>query len=108
MGPGLNWYIYSLIGEGARQPVSGFGSAEIVNWRSDGKSIFIYPLAGEMKAFDVSVLTLPSGPVTPWKRIEPPRPVDSVENLHLTPDGRSYAYNFLVATSDLYVVDGLR
>ena len=34
-------------------------------------------------------------------------PVDAVYNLHITPDGRAYAYNYGQASSDLFLADGL-
>jgi hypothetical protein len=35
-------------------------------------------------------------------------PVDAMNNLHITPDGQAYAYNYVKANSDLYLVRGLR
>ena len=43
-----------------------------------------------------------------WKEIRAMTPVDSVYNLRITPDGRAYAYNYTHASSDLFLVDGLK
>ena len=60
------------------------------------------------KVVPVSVLDIGTGQTTPWKDITPGRPVDAVSNLQITPDGRAYAYNFLVKLSDLYIADGVK
>ena len=56
----------------------------------------------------VNVSDPASGKRSPWKTLRAGRPVDQVLNPAITPDGRAYAYNYLVKTAELYVADGIR
>jgi hypothetical protein len=56
----------------------------------------------------VTLLDMKTGQRSSWKEIRPMTPVDSVLNLHVSPDGRAYAYNYTHASSDLFLVEGLR
>jgi hypothetical protein len=47
------------------------------------------------------------GKTSPWKTIHPSQPVLEIHDLHVTPDGQAYAYNYVTAQSDLYVAHGL-
>ena len=42
-----------------------------------------------------------------WKTIHPSQPVPEIFNLHVTPDGQAYAYNYGIAQADFYVAHGL-
>src|ERR1022692_4173257 len=42
-----------------------------------------------------------------WKTIHPSQPVLEIHDLHVTPDGQAYAYNYVTAQSDLYTAHGL-
>jgi serine/threonine protein kinase len=42
-----------------------------------------------------------------WKTIRPSQPVLEIHDLHVTPDGQAYAYNYVTAQSDLYTAHGL-
>jgi hypothetical protein len=55
----------------------------------------------------VSVLDLATGQKTLWKEIHPTQPVLEIHHLFISPDGRAYAYNFVLIQSDLYVAKGL-
>lgn len=79
-----------------------------VAWRADNHSLYIRTHADTNKVLRLSILNVETGQRTPWKDIRPARPVDEVSNLDITPDGRAYAYNFAQATSDLYLVQGLK
>jgi hypothetical protein len=48
-----------------------------------------------------------SGKRSAWKTIHPSQPVREIHDLHVTPDGRAYAYNYVTAQSDLHVAHGL-
>jgi hypothetical protein len=50
---------------------------------------------------------LASGKRSAWKTIHPAQPVLEIHDLHVTPDGRAYAYNYVTAQSDLYVARGV-
>jgi hypothetical protein len=58
----------------------------------------------------VWIVDIATGKRSPWKEIRPSQPIDFRNDLHLhiTPDGRAYAYNFSMEMSDLYVARGLR
>ena len=107
-GPDRQWYVYPLHG-GEPVRVPGLGEHDIpINWRSDGRSLYVITHMDENKMFQVAVLDTKTGHRSRWKEIHPMTPVDSVYNLRITPDGRAYAYNYTHASSDLFLVDGLK
>ncbi len=77
-------------------------------WDADGRSIYV-ARPGEMPAhiFRVDVST---GKRTPWKDVQPSDPtgVDSIRNLLLSRDTKTYAYGYIRLLSDLYLVEGLK
>jgi Tol biopolymer transport system component len=106
-GPGEGWTIYPLDG-GPAQPVRGITPSEmVVGWRADSKSLYVRPGQENSDKIPVSVLDLATGNRTPWKEIHPAQPVLEIHHLNITPDGRAYAYNFVLIQSDLYVAKGL-
>jgi eukaryotic-like serine/threonine-protein kinase len=108
IGPDQAWYIYSINGA-APARVPGLTPHDIpVAWRTDNHSLYIRTHSDTNKILRVSVLNVDTGARTPWKEIRPAGPVDEVSNLAIAPDGRAYAYNFAQATSDLYLVQGLK
>ena len=60
------------------------------------------------KMFQVALIDVKTGQRSSWKEIRPMTPVDSVYNLRITRDGRAYAYNYTHASSDLFLIDGLK
>jgi Tol biopolymer transport system component len=80
----------------------------VVNWSADGKYLYTYT-RGEAPA-RIYRVEIASGKRELFKVTEPPdnAGVEDVTNLHITRDGRSYAYTCPTILSDLYVVDGLR
>ena len=107
---GNGWFVYPVDG-GPAQEVKGIGQAEMPNgWRADNQSLYVRPRrAGDMST-PVWIVDIATGKRTLWKEIRPSQPIDSRYNLHLhiTPDGRAYAYNFSLRLSDLYLAQGLR
>jgi serine/threonine protein kinase len=77
-------------------------------WRSDSKSIYVVANPATKPEFIIESLNVFSGKRTPFLEVHPSRPVDEVESLNLTPDGRAYAYNYDVRLSDLYVASGFK
>ena len=55
----------------------------------------------------VSILDIATGKKTPWKEIYFTQPVVEIHDLYMTPDGQSYAYNYVLMQSDLYIARGL-
>jgi len=106
-GPGEGWTIYPVDG-GPPQPVRGITPSEMVaGWRADSRSLYIRPGQENSDKIPVSVLDLVTGNRTPWKEIHPTQPVLEIHHLNITPDGRAYAYNFVLIQSDLYIAKGL-
>jgi hypothetical protein len=102
------WWVYPIDG-GEGRLVPGLSPHDIPRgWRADGRSLYVVTHHDENKTIPVSILDIETGRTTPWKEIHPARPVDQAMNLMITPDGRAYAYNFLVKTSDLYIAEGVR
>ena len=107
-GPDGQWHVYS-IADGRQNEIRGLTRHDIpAGWRDDNHSIYVRTHSDTNQMMRVAVLDIDQGERKPWKEIRPSRPVDEVENLCVTPDGRAYAYNYRQATSDLYVVRGLR
>ncbi len=102
-------FVYSLNG-GAPQEIHGLMTDHDIpiGWRADNKSLYVITHHDTNRMFPVSVLDIASGEKTPWKEIRPSRPVDEVDHLAITPDGRAYAYNFSLMMTDLYVADGVK
>ncbi len=101
------WTVFPVNG-GPPQPVRGLISSEtVVGWRADSRSLYVRPDRESGTTIPVSVLDLLTGKKTPWKEIHPAQPVLEIHHLNITPDGRAYAYNFVLIQSDLYVAKGL-
>ena len=107
---GNSWFVYPVAG-GPAQEVKGIGRDEIpTGWRADNQSLYVRPRrAGDMLT-PVWIVDIATGKRTLWKEIRPSQPIDFRYDLHLhiTPDGRAYAYNFSLQLSDLYLAQGLR
>ncbi len=80
----------------------------MIGWREDNRSLFVSTHHDENKTIPLSTLDIGTGRKTDWKEIRPARPVDQLRTFKITPDGRGYAYNFLVKMSDLYVASGVQ
>lgn len=100
---------YPLDG-GAPWTIPGLTDVDLlVGWNQDARSIYVRPRS-ETTASRVERIDVETGRRELWREITPPDaaglfgPVSIV----ITPDGRSYAYNFLRVLSDLYLVSGLR
>jgi serine/threonine protein kinase/Tol biopolymer transport system component len=107
-GPDGNWWAYSVDGGESRR-IQGLTTHDYpVGWRSDNRSIYIVTHHNENQMLPVSTLDIETGARAPWKEIRPMRPVEQVENLKITPDGKAYAYNFIVKTSDLYITSPVK
>ncbi len=85
-------------------------------WSSDGNSLFVglglqlgRPFSGNA-SFKVFRLDLATGKRELWREFVPPDQagLTSFYNFTMTPDGRSYAYSYLYAPADLYLISGLK
>jgi serine/threonine protein kinase len=109
-GPNGGWFAYS-VDAGTPQEVHGIGTGEIpVGWGQDSRSVYVRPSRAGEKSTPVWLADIATGRRMVWKEIHPSQPVDLPYDLHLhiTPDGRAYAYNFSLLMSDLYLAEGLR
>ena len=101
------WALYPIDG-GEPRPVPGVQPDEVViRFDASGTSLFV---ASGSLPLRIDRLDLASGKRSAWKQIAlvDPTGVDSIQNVQLTPDGKSYCYSFIRSLSRLYVVDGLR
>ncbi len=107
------------VGGGAQRPVPGFRAGEEMPlmWSSDGRSLFVGPTLqpGHQSSSDASSLKvfrldLATGKREFWHEFVPPdrAGLTSLYNFTMTPDGRSYAYSYLYAPADLYLITGLK
>ncbi|HME10255.1 MAG TPA: protein kinase [Bryobacteraceae bacterium] len=104
---GVGIKVYPVSG-GPPQPVLGVGKENaIIGWNSDNRSVYVRPNRDDETLFRVSLVEVASGKVTPWKVLRPAQPVLEVHDLHISPGG-AYAYNYVLANSDLYVARGVR
>ena len=83
---------------------------QLVTWSADGRFLFLSRIRpgipGSFLRREIS-----TGKTTPWLEFQPADTtgVIGIVGAIITPDGRSYAYNYArVEASDLFVVDGLR
>ena len=82
---------------------------DMIRWADDGKSLFGV-VGGSIPARIVRV-DVATGRREPWKDLAPTdlSGIIEISSIYLTPDGKSYVYGFgRAATSDLYLVEGLR
>jgi Tol biopolymer transport system component len=82
---------------------------EIVQWRADGRSLFVIQRA-ELPA-RVSLVDIENGDRTLWKEIAPADRAGvagTINTIVVNPDGSAYAYRYVRILSELYLADGLR
>jgi hypothetical protein len=106
-GPDRRWWVYPIDG-GPGRALEGLGPQQHpIGWRDDSRSLYVLTHEGRT-TLAVSTYDIASGRLTPWKEIHPSRPVDNAGGLQITPDGKAYAYNYLLKLSDLYVASGYK
>ena len=78
-----------------------------VQWSEDGKSIYV---RGNAMPISVSKVDLSSGKQSPFLHLMPADPsgVAGVNNVVLSRDAKTYAYNYRRLLSELIVVEGLK
>ncbi len=106
---GAQFALYPIDG-GEPKIVPGFDPKKelTTGWRSDSQSVYVIGNTGPGPWFKAESLNVFTGKRTPFMEVHPSRPVDEVQYLRVTPDGRSYAYNYNVRLTDLYVASGLK
>lgn len=109
-GPEPGWWAYPVEG-GSPLAVHGIQDDEYpLGWRADNASVFVRPKQVTGPVVHVNIVEIATGKRSLWKDLHPSRPVDATGDLHLhiTPDGRAYAYNYSILQSDLYAATGLK
>jgi hypothetical protein len=99
--------IFSVDG-GPPRDVPGFEKDDVViRWAEDGRALFVFK-RNEVPA-RVFRLDVDSGRRTAWLELMPADPagVDRIPTVILSPDGKSYVYNFTRELADLYLIRGL-
>lgn len=100
---------YYPLGGGAPTEAHGFEKGDgLLQWTADGKAVFV--ANGRQVPTNIYRVDLTTGQRTLWKEITPPdvAGIVSIINVLITPDGKSYAYTFRRALSDLYLATGLQ
>ena len=108
--PGGSQFALYPIDGGEPKIVPGFDPKKefTTGWRSDSQSVYVMQNTRPGPWFKAESLNVFTGQRTPALEVHPSRPVDEVEYLRITPDGRAYAYNYNVRLTDLYVASGLK
>jgi Tol biopolymer transport system component len=102
--------IFPLEEMGEGRALRGLESGDTpLRWSGDGRSLFLHAAGGGLPARVVR-LDPASGRREPWMSLQPTDPagVVGVGSIVLTPDGRTYVYEYIRALSDLYLVQGMR
>jgi hypothetical protein len=79
-----------------------------VQWSPDGKLLYVRPVNAWPPVIErIDVIT---GKREPWLKVVPSDPVgfDNVFRVQLTPDGRSYCFDYGRLLSTLFLVEGLK
>ena len=81
---------------------------QMVAWLGDGRHVLVRERRGlPNRVFRVSIDT---GQREPWRELMPLDPAGVLDVLGLvtTPDGQHYAYSYIRAVTDLYLLEGLK
>ena len=104
-------YVLWPVDDGEARPIRGVRPGDdLIQWSADGRFIFVRaPGDSSLEFFRID---LAMGRREPWKRIEAADPVGLIgiqpAAVHITPDGRSYAYSYWKTLTELYLVDNLK
>ena len=108
VGPADEGVIWALEGGGLR-PIPGFLPGEcVMQWSSDGRSLYVCHL--DIVPLRVFRLDLTTGKRELWHEFRPTETAALAAWTYyfaMTPDGKAYAYSTFNLPSDLYLVTGL-
>jgi Tol biopolymer transport system component/predicted Ser/Thr protein kinase len=109
-GPGSEqgFFLYPVEG-GAPIPIPGLEEGEVpTQWTADRRSLYVYrPTQSPVRVF---LLDVASGRRNLWKELSPfdAAGASGILDIAITPDGKSYAYDYGQVLSDLYLVERLK
>jgi eukaryotic-like serine/threonine-protein kinase len=96
----------------ARPMPGGTASDDPIRWSGDGRWLFVQreSTAPERRRLVIDRIEVATGTRQPWKELTPPDPTGffGFGSFFVTPDGRSYAYEFEFDIGSLYLAEGLR
>ncbi len=99
--------LYPINGGTPRRVLAAPARDTPIGWTADGRGLFLT----RMDEFPARIyrMSLSSGKQEVWKEIMPADPVGitAVNPIQVTADGKSYAYTYLRAISELYLAQGL-
>jgi eukaryotic-like serine/threonine-protein kinase len=100
--------LYPIAG-GALQPIADLDPGEsVIRWSGDGRFLYLQKTL-EPSVLLINRLDVKTGRKEPWKELKTPDPVGvQIRDVVITPDGKSYAYDFQRDISTLYLAEGLR
>jgi hypothetical protein len=104
-------YVVRPIDGGETRPIPGtLPGDDLIQWGADGN--FIYVAALNDSSVQFFRVNLARQRREPWKRIEVTDRVGLIgiqqPAVHLTPDGKSYAYSYWKTLTELYLVEHLK
>jgi serine/threonine protein kinase/Tol biopolymer transport system component len=109
-GPDQKITLYPVDG-GETRPVPGVAEGDLpLQWSADGRSLYVIQYLELFSPARVFRLDLETGERVLWKELLPEDSagVVAIDDVRVTPDGRSYAYDYQRVLSNLYVAEGLK
>jgi len=100
---------------GPARPLAGATTEDIpIRWSGDGRWLYVQRADVRLQLWSmpewIDRIEITTGGRQAWKELMPADPagVFGVGRAFVTPDGQSYAYNFLSSVGRLYLAEGLR
>jgi hypothetical protein len=114
--PGGVRHMLFPVNGGDPRPIPGSTADEPpIQWSSDGNELFVrtFPVFDPEKRLPESIvsrLSLRTGQKRPWRTMRPGDPAGAgiPTGIMVTPDGKTFGYNYAQAMSDLYLVVGVK
>ncbi len=106
--------LYPVEGGHSHPVPGGLGGDEPLRWSTDGRSLYVRRGSGGPPARTLSGwidrIGMAGGTRQPWRELAPADPagVFIMGDVRITPDGKSYAYQFVSSLGSLYLAEGLR
>jgi Tol biopolymer transport system component len=102
-GPNDRLYLHPLDG-GPPRPLPGIEGGDPCGWTADGTHVYVTGMKSGVPS-RVDLLDVRTGERRLWKELGP---VAGANRVHVTPDGKSYAYGYVLKRHALYLVEGLK